>query len=285
VPLRIERAAGTGFCRGVRRAIDIVERAAGDYGGVETLGAIVHNRPVLERLAGLGVSIADSVSEIKGKVVVTSAHGTSPQVEAEIRARGIEIIDTTCHFVRRAQTAARRLARAGCWVVIYGDADHPEVKGILGWAGDQGLATLDAKQVTRRRPLPRHLGVLSQTTQIPAYFNEFTKKLIDVAVSRDSELRIVDTFCHELRERQASARELADRVELMLVIGGHHSANAGRLAELCAKVTRTHLVETAGEIEAAWLKNRSAIGITSGASTAEETISEVIARLEALAHT
>jgi 4-hydroxy-3-methylbut-2-enyl diphosphate reductase len=283
VPLRIEQAAGIGFCRGVRRAIDIVERAAGDYGGVETLGAIVHNRPVLERLADLGVSIADSVSEIKGKVVVTSAHGVSPQVEAEIRARGIEIIDTTCHFVHRAQTAARKLARAGWWVVIYGDANHPEVKGILGWAGDQGLATLDAKQVSQRKPLPRRLGIVSQTTQIPAYFNEFTKKLIDVAVTRDSELRIVDTFCHELRERQASSQELASRVDLMLVIGGHNSANAGRLAELCAKVTRTHLVETASEIQAAWLENRSAIGITSGASTAEETIREVIARLETLA--
>jgi 4-hydroxy-3-methylbut-2-enyl diphosphate reductase len=284
VPLRIEQAAGIGFCRGVRRAIDIVERAAGDYGGVETLGAIVHNRPVLERLAGLGVNVADSVSEIKGKVVVTSAHGISPQVEAEIRARGIEIIDTTCHFVQRAQTAARKLARDGWWVVIYGDADHPEVKGILGWANDRGLATLDEKRVARLKPLPRRLGVLSQTTQIPAYFNEFTKKLAGIAVSRDAELRIVDTFCHELRERQASSRELAGRVDLMLVIGGRNSANAGRLTELCSRVTPTYLVETAGEIQATWLENRDSIGVTSGASTAEETISEVIARLAALAH-
>ena len=178
---RIEKAAGIGFCCGVKRAINIVERAVREHGEVETLGAIVHNQPVLQRLARTGVRIAGSVIDIKGKVVVTSAHGISPQLEAAIQARGIEIINTTCSFVHRAQTAARRLARAGFWIIVYGDANHPEVKGILGWANDQGVATRDTEFIAQLKPLPRRLGVLSQTTQIPTGFSEFVKKLIDLA--------------------------------------------------------------------------------------------------------
>jgi len=280
--LRIEKAAGIGFCFGVRRAIDIVERAVRKRGEVETLGAIVHNQPVLQRLASIGVRIAGGVSDIKGNVVVTSAHGVSPQIEAQIRARGIEIINTTCPFVHRAQTAARKLDRAGFWVIVYGDANHPEVKGILGWANDRGVATLDAASIARLKPLPRRLGVLSQTTQIPTYFSEFVKKLIDLALTKDSELRIADTICHEFRERQASSLELASRVDLMLVIGGHNSANTDHLARLCSVVTNTYLVETAAEIQSPWFQGQSSVGITAGASTAEETIEEVVAKLEAM---
>ena len=280
--LKIEKAERIGFCFGVRRALHILEKAAREHGGVETLGAIVHNQPVLQKLADIGVRIASSVDDMKGSVVVTSAHGVSPQTEQEIRARHVDIIDTTCPFVHRAQIAARRLAQAGFFVIVYGDANHPEVKGVLGWANNQGVATLDEQFLTRLKPLPRRLGVLSQTTQIPAHFNEFVKKLIDCALSKDSELRIIDTICHDIRRRQASALELASRVEVMLVIGGHNSANTSRLAQLCSKVTKTYLIETAGEIQTSWLQGQCHIGITAGASTAEQTINEVITRLESM---
>jgi 4-hydroxy-3-methylbut-2-enyl diphosphate reductase len=277
---RIEKARGIGFCFGVRRALDILEKAAREHGTVETLGAIVHNQPVLDRLASVGVRIASGVDDIRGSVVAISAHGVSPQIEREIKARHIDIIDTTCPFVHRAQIAARRLARAGFFTIVYGDAHHPEVKGVLGWAGDKGLATVDEQLITKLKPLPRRLGILPQTTQIPEHFNEFAKKLIDHALGKDSELRIVDTICHDIRERQAQALELARRVDLMLVIGGHNSANTNRLAQLCSEVATTYLIETADEIQTLWLKGKHHIGITAGASTADETIDEVIARLK-----
>ncbi len=281
--LRIEKIKGIGLCFGVRRALSLVERAARQHGEIETLGATVHNQPVLERLGSIGVRIASGLDDIKGKIVATSAHGISPQMEQEIRARHIDIIDTTCPFVQRAQTAARRLADDGFFVLVFGDASHPEVKGILGWANDKGLATLDEKAITQIKPLPHRLGTLPQTTQIPSQFNEFVKKLIDHALRRDSELRIVDTICHDIRRRQASTLELARKVELMLVIGGHESANTNRLVQLCSEVTRTYLVETAREVQTSWLRGRYLVGITSGASTSEETINEVIARLRAIA--
>ena len=281
--LEIKKDSGIGFCFGVRRAIDIVEKIARERGALETLGAIVHNQPVLQKLAGIGVRMAGGVDDIKGNIVVTSAHGMSPRMEEDLRARHIDIVSTTCPFVHRAQLAAQRLAQAGFRVVIYGDANHPEVEGVIGWAKGKGVATLDEKFVYGIKPLPGRLGVLSQTTQIPAHFTDFVKKLVDLTFTKDTELYVIDTICHEIRERQASALELAGRVDLMLVIGGYNSANTNCLTRLCSRVTKTYLVETADEIDSAWFRSQRCVGITGGTSTAEETINDVVARLESIA--
>lgn len=277
--MKVEKADKIGFCFGVRRAVEVLEKVAQEQGGVETLGAVVHNKQVMQRLATIGVKVARDMDDIRGGTVATSSHGISPQVEKELRSRHIGIISTTCPFVHRAQMAARRLAEAGFYVVIYGDVDHPEVRGILGWTRGQGIATMDEKFLEAFDQVPRRLGILSQTTQIPAHFNEFVKKLIDVALSRDSEIRIIDTICHDIRERQAAALKLAEKVDLMLVVGGRHSANTNRLAELCAEVTETHVVETAEEIIPSWLRGKNRIGITAGASTDEQTVNEVWRKL------
>jgi len=280
--LRVKKAAGTGFCFGVKRAIDTLEKVTRERGQVETLGAIVHNQQVLQRLADIGVRVASSLDDIQGNIVAIGAHGVSPQLEDEIRARYSDIINTTCPFVHRAHVTARRLARAGFFVIVYGDVNHPEVKGILGWANDKGIATLDEKSINTLEHLPRRLGVLSQTTQIPARFTEFVKKLIDSVLTKDAEIRIIDTICHDIRERQQAALELAKRVGLMLVIGSHTSANTNHLAELCATATKTYLVETVEEIQPSWLQGHYQVGITGGASTDEQTINEVMAKLKAL---
>jgi len=277
--MRIEKAEGIGFCFGVKRAINILERVTCERGGVETLGATVHNQQVLQRLDEMGVRVASSVDDIQGDTVVISSHGVAPSLEAEIRARHINTIDTTCPFVHRAQLAARRLAQSGFFVIVYGDVNHPEVKGILGWASGKGLATLEDKFIVGFNHLPRRLGILSQTTQIPAHFTEFVKKIIDSAFAKDSELRIIDTICHDVMERQAAALKLAKKVDLMLVIGGHTSANTNHLVQLCSTATKTYLIETVGEIQPSLLQGYYHIGITAGASTAEQTINEVLVKL------
>ena len=275
----MEKADKVGFCFGVKRALDILEKVARERGGVETLGAVVHNPQVLQKLSEIGVRVAKNVEDILGDVVVTSSHGISPQQEEEIKARDIEIISTTCPFVLRAQVAARRLAESGFLVVIFGDSQHPEVKGILGWAKGKGIAALEESFITRLPRIPRRIGILSQTTQVPAHFTDFVNKLFDAAFARDSEMRIIDTICHDIRERQAAAIALAGQVDLMLVVGGHHSANTNRLAELCSQITETHLIETAAEIQPSWLKDKSRIGVTAGASTDEQTVDEVLTAL------
>ncbi len=279
--MTIQKADKIGFCFGVKRAIDILEKVARERGGVETLGAVVHNRQVLQKLAELGVSVARNVEDIRGDVVVTSSHGISPQLEEEIRARHIEIISTTCPFVLRAQVAARRLAEAGFLVIIFGDAEHPEVRGILGWTKGRGIAALDDKFGAGLGQIPRRIGILSQTTQVPTQFTAFVRKLIDTAFIRDSEMRLIDTICHDIRERQAAAIELAGQMDMMLVVGGHQSANTNRLAELCSQITKTHLVETAAEIQPSWLEGKHRIGVTAGASTDEQMVNEVLKSLKA----
>ena len=280
--IKIEKAAGIGFCFGVRRAITALEEAAKERGSIETLGAVVHNQQVLQRLEGLGVSVAGTIEDVKAKTIAIGAHGVGPEVAAEIRKRNLKIIDTTCRFVHRAQSVAQRLSKSGFFVVVYGDVNHPEVKGILAWAGGNGLATLDARKIAELKPLPGHIGVLAQTTQIPANFNEFIKNLVDITLHRDSELYIVDTICHDIRRRQESAQKLANKVDLMFVVGDHTSANTNRLAEFCSRLTKTYLIETADEIQSEWLKGHQHIGITGGASTAEDTITEVQTKLEKL---
>ncbi len=280
--LKIEKAGKTGFCFGVRRAINTLEKLARERGGIETLGAVVHNQQVLQKLAASGVRVVDSIDDIQGEAVVTSSHGVSPDLEEKIRARHSEVISTTCPNVHRAQSAAKKLAEEGFFVIIYGDAGHPEVKGILGWAKGKGIATTDEKAVAAINPLPRRLGILSQTTQVPARFAEFVEKITELASAENLEIRVIDTICDDLRERQAAALELAGRVDLMLVVGGRSSANTNRLAELCGRVTETHLIETATEIDPAWLEGKQHIGVTSGASTAEETVDEVMRKLQEL---
>jgi len=278
--MKVEKAEKIGFCFGVKRAIEILERVAREKGGIETLGAVVHNQQVLDRLSRIGVKVAKNLDEVKGSVLATSSHGISPQVEREIKASGLGIVSTTCPFVNRAQVAARRLAEAGFFVVVYGEADHPEVKGIMGWTKGNGIATLDETFVRKLKHIPRRIGILSQTTQIPAKFTEFVRSVMELGFTRDSEIRVIDTICHDIRERQAAAIKLAGKVDLMVVVGGHSSANTNRLAELCSKVTETHLVETAAEIKTSWLKGKRHIGITAGASTAEQDVDEVFARLK-----
>lgn len=279
--MKMELAPDLGFCFGVKRALATLEEVAREKGGIETLGALVHNQQVMSRLETLGVRVVKDISEITGDTVVISSHGVGPQVLQAIKASGIEVVDTTCPFVQRAQKAAHRLAEAGFFTLIYGDVNHPEVKGILGWAEDRGMATLALEELDRIE-LPRHVGLLSQTTQVPSSFIKFGQAVIEKALVKDAELRIVDTVCHDIRRRQAATLALAEKADLMLVIGGHHSANTRHLVELCRPVAETHLVETAWEIDPAWFTDKTLVGITAGASTAPQTIDEVAQRLTEL---
>ena len=281
--MEIEKAPDIGFCFGVRRAVDMLEKVVAERGRLETLGAVVHNQQVLERLERMGVTVARDIKDIRGDAVAISSHGVSPQVEAELKAKELDIINTICPAVHRAQVTARRLAEAGFLVVIYGEANHPEVKGLLGWAGDKGIATMDSSFISGLGRIPRRIGILSQTTQIPSQFVAFLKEVLDSAFTRDSEFRAIDTICHDIRKRQADALDLAKKVDIMLVIGGRSSANTRHLAELCATVTETHHIETADDIRRSWFRGKRHIGVTSGASTADQTIDEVLVRMAELA--
>lgn len=278
--MRIEKAAEIGFCTGVRRAITMIEKASRELGPLQTLGPVVHNQQVVDKLAERGVTVADSLDQLKRGILCISSHGVGPQVLAEAEARGIRIIDTTCPFVRRAQVAAKKLAASGFSVVVFGDENHREVQGVLGYAGDKGVATTKVPALTKLSP---RVGILSQTTQSFAAFHSFVSSFVQAHLESISELRVVNTICDATRKHQESALELARRSDLMLVVGSRGSANTKRLAELCSAIVETHHIETAREIDPSWLNGKiNLVGITAGASTPDEVIDEVVSRLHGI---
>jgi 4-hydroxy-3-methylbut-2-enyl diphosphate reductase len=280
--VEVKKAREFGLCFGVRRAIRIIEKAAREHQEIATLGPIVHNRLVVAKLEDLGVKVINEPNQIQGKVVAISSHGAPPQLLSQIQARNLQVIDTTCPIVGSAQKAARKLARAGFRVIIFGEATHPEVKGLLGWAGNNAVASLNGRELASTQ-FPRRLGILSQTTQSQAKFIEFINEVIRTVFPDIEELRIINTLCQETRKRQEAAIELAGNSDLMIVVGGHNSSNTKRLAEVCSSVVTTHLIETAAEIQRDWLSGKHDIGVTAGASTPDEAVEEAVHKLQHLA--
>jgi 4-hydroxy-3-methylbut-2-enyl diphosphate reductase len=280
--VKVKKAHELGLCFGVRRAIEIINKAAREHQEIATLGPIVHNRLVVAKLADSGVKVVNDLDQVQDRVIAITSHGTPPQLLSQIQARKLQVIDTTCPTVRSAQKAAKKLAQAGLRVIIFGEATHPEVKGLLGWAGNNAVATMKGEEIANLE-MPRRLGIISQTTQSHTKFVEFINEVISSVFPDIQELRIINTLCQETRKRQEAAIELAGKSDLMIVVGGHNSANTQRLAEVCSPIVETHLIETAAEIEKDWLSGKQHIGVTAGASTPDEAIEEVVRKLESLA--
>jgi 4-hydroxy-3-methylbut-2-enyl diphosphate reductase len=280
--MKIEKAEKLGLCFGVGRAIRLLQEAASKYGEIETLGPVAHNRLLVETWADLGVKPIGHLDQARSKILAITTHGTSPAVLSEINARHIHIIDTTCPIVRKAQNAARELAEAGFDVVIFGDEEHSEVKGLLGWAGDKGIAALDIRQIGRTAKSSSRLGIISQTTQTQSAFIKFVRQLMRAVGPKIEELRIMNTLCKVVQRQQEAAAKLARQSQLMIVIGGSNSANARHLVEICSSLVETHLVETADEVRTSWFAGKNHIGITAGASTPDEAVEELIAKLRSL---
>jgi 4-hydroxy-3-methylbut-2-enyl diphosphate reductase len=276
--MKIEKAAEMGFCFGVRRAIELVQKAARERGPLQTLGALVHNQQVVDKLAGYGVSIAASLDEIRGNIVAIASHGVGPDVMKQIKAQGLEVVDATCPFVRKAQVIAQRLGKEGLGVLVFGEASHPEVQAVLGWAGKNASASLEIPRFTART---KRLGIICQTTQNQERFANFVSRIITSDTAKFSELRVFNTICDATRKHQAAALELAKRADLVIVIGGKDSANTRRLVEICADTgVATHHIETVTELDPSWVRGRRHIGITAGASTPDEVIDEVVLKLQ-----
>ncbi len=273
-------AKETGFCFGVRRAIQMLQQASKENKRIQTLGALVHNEAVLSNLHARGIDIVNNLQEINAPVAAIGAHGVSPEIEAELRSRNVEVIDTTCPDVKRAQEIAKKLAEEGYFIVVFGDADHPEVKGILGYTRGRGMAALEIKTLDSLQPLPRRLGILSQTTQIPDNYVQFVKSIIDKSLTNGADIRIHNTICPSVGKRQDEAFRLAQKVDLMLIVGSRTSANTKRLYDICASLVETHLIGSLKELDPVWLKDKSIIGITSGTSASQETIDELVKYLE-----
>ena len=277
--VRIQKADKLGLCFGVGRAMKLLKEAASEHGEIETLGPVAHNRLLVKTLADLGVKPTGHLEQARGKILAITTHGTSPAVLSEIKARHIRIIDTTCPIVRKAQNAVKELAKTGFDVIIFGDAAHSEVKGLLGWAEAKGIAALNTRQIGRTAKSSSHLGIISQTTQTQSAFFKFVRQLMGTVGPKIEEIRIINTLCEVVQGQQEAAEELARQSQLMIVIGGSNSANTRHLVEICSPLVETHSVETADEVRTSWLVGKNRIGVTAGASTPDEAVEALVARL------
>ena len=280
--MKVLKASEMGFCFGVRRAVEMMEREAQTGRPIASLGSVVHNPQVVGRLREQGVDVARALDEIGGRRLAITAHGVGPGVLEEARARGLEVVDTTCPIVTRAQQWAKRLLEDGFAVIVFGDPNHKEVRGILGWARGKAITLQDESEIdSLPDDLPSKIGVLAQTTHTEARFASFVNRLLQRRMHKISELRVINTLCNATTGQQAAALHLAQEVDVMVVVGGRESANTRHLAEICAEAgVPTHHVESPAELEPAWFAAVVTVGVTAGASTPDSVIENVIARLE-----
>ena len=267
-----------GFCYGVKRAIKIARENA--VGKCCTLGPIIHNPQMVARLKAEGVDSADDLSTIKEGTVIIRSHGVGPKVYEKIKAKGLKTVDATCPHVKRAQLSARELVNEGYNVVIIGEKNHPEVKSIFEWA-EKNTTIIETEAEAEKFAPCKKLGIVSQTTVSGTHFKNVVLKLLD----KSSDIRILRTICTATDQRQGAAMELAEKVDVMIVVGGRNSANTTKLARLCETKCKTFHIETAEEISADWFtenakSNSLKVGITAGASTPDWIIKEVEERLK-----
>jgi 4-hydroxy-3-methylbut-2-enyl diphosphate reductase len=276
--MRVEVARYAGVCYGVERALNLAEEAAKSGHQVHTLGPLIHNPQAVAALRDQGVVVANTLEDAPEGTLVIRSHGVEPAIIDAAREKGLDVIDATCPHVSKAHEAAEELKRGGYTVVIVGEADHPEVEGIMAHAGGEALVVSSASELPERLP-SRRVGVVVQTTQSLSRLNE----VVGAILPRASEIRVFNTICSATGKRQQSAAELAEKVDVVVVVGGHNSGNTTRLAEICSAVNpRVHHVETAEELDASWFEGASSVGVTAGASTPDEQMQGVIRAIEAM---
>ncbi len=273
--MEILLAQKAGFCFGVKRATKMAFDAAEEKSDAFTLGPIIHSPQVVERLKELGVGMEKSLQQITKGTVILRSHGVRAEEMQEALDKGLDVIDATCPFVRKAQEHVRFLSSEGYSVVVVGEEEHPEVQGIVSYATGPVHVVADGEKA-KALPYAAKLGIVAQTTQP---FRNLAE-VVTSCLKRGGEIRIFNTICDATTVRQNAAEELAARVDCMIVVGGYNSANTCRLRDLCSALqTNTHHIETAEEIDPAWFTNVERVGVTAGASTPKWIIDAVLDRL------
>ena len=309
--MEIRLAKEMGMCFGVRDTLKMIGEASKGRERIDTLGTLVHNPQLVEKLNAEGIQVVDRLESVNAPTVAVTAHGAAPEVYRQAQASGLELIDTTCPLVTRVQQLAKTLMQDGNWVVVYGDAPHPEVKGILGWAnsvfdeqpeiGDEGKPRNKVRTWGSRRAICaksveeieaalaaegtpdakiRKIALISQTTQNTEWYKKFVREVVDRFLEQGCEVHAHNTVCLPTAKRQPAALELAKEVDVMIVVGGYESANTRHLRDIAAEFCPAYHIERAEQLEEEWFRGVNTVGVTAGASTPDYVIQEVVDALE-----
>ncbi len=272
--MEIVLADSLGFCMGVKRAVDMAYRALekSPTMPVVTLGPLIHNSQEIERLQRDGIDVADVETLPDAGTVIIRAHGVPPQAYQDLKSRGLRIMDGTCPYVHYSQRKAIELRNEGFSVVIIGDRDHPEIRGILGYIDNDALVVKSVEEAASL-PFTERIGTVAQTTISPKKH----QAILDVLSGRTNELRVCETICDATEENQRAIKTLSTEVDMLYVIGGRHSANSNKLVESAREsCPRAVLIETAAEIDPADLQGVRRVGVSAGASTPDWMIQQVV---------
>lgn len=277
--MEIVLAKSAGFCFGVKRATRMAFEAAAEHEHICSLGPVIHSPQVVKGLAEQGVEVVTDVEDIPPGSVIIRSHGVTAEEMSRIREKDLTVVDATCPFVKKAQEYAADLGNEGYTVVIVGELEHPEVQGIVSFVGEQDAHVVTDAEQAARLPRMKKVGIVAQTTQM----YENLKDIMDACLEKCQELRVFNTICDATSVRQNEAREIASKVELMFVIGGHASANTSRLATICREIQpHTWHIESTEEIDPKWFSGVEKVGVTAGASTPRWLIDEVVAKITEL---
>ncbi|GAC1512749.1 MAG: hypothetical protein NVS2B16_16180 [Chloroflexota bacterium] len=278
--MEIVRAHAMGFCFGVRDAIEVVQDLGAEGTPVYTLGAIVHNPQIAEELEKNHVHVISDLEEApSGSIVAITAHGAPPSLRADAEARGLKVIDTTCPLVTRIQKTASDLISQRYSVLIYGDAQHKEVRGIVGWTGGKARVITSMADLIGWEPT-RRVALISQSTSNVEKFIALARDLVGDMVARGVEVRVVNTICKPTKDRQRAVRELAHDVDVVIAIGGWASANTRKLVLAAQEEgTPAYQVERLDDLKPEWFVEKRRVGITAGASTPDVVIDQVEERI------
>ena len=278
---KITIASSAGFCPGVKNAIERVLQLS-EHGKkpVYTVGPLIHNKQVTQMLEKKDIFTINNLNEATDKngVLVIRAHGITPEFQKQVFDTGLEVVDCTCPLVKRAHTIIDEFAKKGYYTVIIGDAEHAEVIGLLGYTQGRGIVVADAEEA-KKLPAYDKVNVVAQTTQKEQTFFEAA----EIIRQKSKVCQVSNTICNPTKQRQKETLELAKNADLVIVVGGKHSANTARLAKLCGELCKkvSH-VETAEEVQKEILENAKNILITAGASTPDWIIQEVAKKVKTI---
>lgn len=269
--MKVEKAKHSGFCFGVKRAVESTLNTPGE---VKTLGPLIHNPQFIADLESKGIKAVDSVDDIDKGTLIIRTHGVPDSVIEKAKEKSINVVDLTCPFVKKVHDVAKKAEQEGRKVLVFGNKDHPEVKGIIG--NLKNFKVLNKDSYLLEEDLSGKLTLVSQTTRDIKEFEEITKKIKEI----NKDLEVENTICSATRERQQSAIDLAKNLDIIIVIGSKISSNTIRLNEICQKYCDTKHVENAEELRNEWFIGKKTVGVTAGASTPDSIIDQVVERIE-----
>jgi len=275
--MKIEKARSYGFCFGVKRAVEIAENSK----NAVTLGPLIHNPLEIQRLAkNYNVKYVNDIDEINEDIkrVIVRTHGIPKDKLKKLKEKNVEVIDATCPFVKKPQEIVEKMSKEGYDIVIFGDKNHPEIKGVMSYCVHERVFVVLDEEELKNKKLKDKIATVAQTTRkLENYL-----KIVNYLIANYKEVRVFNTICNATFENQDAVRELSKKADIMIIIGGKNSSNTKQLYNIASENCESYLIESEDELKKEWFKDKKLCGVSAGASTPEWLVEKIISKIKDL---